>query len=116
MTEGQLATLSRRGVTPEPDVNWVQASLLIDQVVGTPSGKQAMAWLRENGASAEKAAQMIARAEKRLRAGGVPEVRDHQRERRKAWAQQSRQEAEVAPAVSHANRMSSGRPPPRTRA
>ena len=68
MTEAQVATLERRGVLPQPELTWLQASLLIDHVTGSPAGKQAMAWLCENGASAEAAAQIIERAEQGLRA------------------------------------------------
>jgi conjugative relaxase-like TrwC/TraI family protein len=68
MTEAQAATLARRGVVPERDLTWVQASLLIDQVAGTPPGKKAMTWLRENGAGAEEAARVVECAERELRA------------------------------------------------
>jgi conjugative relaxase-like TrwC/TraI family protein len=115
ITEAQVATLELRGVVPEPDLTWVPASLLIDQATGSASGSKVMTWLRENGASAEEAAQVIERAAKRLRAGQAAEVRDRQLGRRQAWARQSGQEAAVAPSVSHANRMSSARPPPRAR-
>lgn len=67
MTEAQVSTLARRGVVPQQDLTWVQTSLLIDQVAGTPPGKQATIWLRENGASSEQAAEIIARAEWDLR-------------------------------------------------
>src|SRR5262249_13968373 len=42
-------------------------------------------------------------------------VRSRQRERRQGWAQRSGQDAAAAPAVSHTNRTSSAKPPPRTR-
>ncbi len=129
MTKAQTATLERRGVLPRSDLTWVQASLLIDQVTGSPPGKLVMAWLRENGASDDEAAQVIERAEEGLRAarrgrglaGGVEvdrpaqasEVRERQRDRRRAWARQSGEDTAVVPAVSHANRMPLGRPPPR---
>ncbi len=62
MTEAQVATLARRGVVPERDLTWVQASLLIDQASNAPIGKKAMTWLRENGASHEDATQVVERA------------------------------------------------------
>jgi len=40
MTEAQVATLGRRGVVPERDLSWVQASLLIDQSTGAPLGRR----------------------------------------------------------------------------
>ena len=67
MTEAQVAVLGRRGVVPERDLTWVQASLLIDEATGEPSGKQATIWLRENGASPVEAAQVIERAQRDLR-------------------------------------------------
>jgi hypothetical protein len=75
MTEAQVGTLARRGVVPERDLTWVQASLLIDQVAGTPRGRRATTWLRENGASAEEAARLIERAERELQEprSGSPE-------------------------------------------
>jgi conjugative relaxase-like TrwC/TraI family protein len=68
MTEAQVATLARRGVVPERDLTWVQASLLIDDATATPRGRQAAAWLRENGASPEEAAEVVERAACDLRA------------------------------------------------
>jgi conjugative relaxase-like TrwC/TraI family protein len=68
MTEAQVAALARRGVVPERDLTWVQASLLIDQVAGTPPGSKAITWLHENGASAEEAARVVECAERELRA------------------------------------------------
>lgn len=68
MTEAQVTTLARRGMVPERDLTWVQASLLIDDVTGAPRGRQATIWLRENGASPEQAAEIIERAERNLRA------------------------------------------------
>lgn len=74
MTGAQVATLARRGVVPERDLTWVQASLLIDHATGAHQGKQAATWLRENGASPEEAAEIIQRAERNLHAqsGGRP--------------------------------------------
>jgi conjugative relaxase-like TrwC/TraI family protein len=65
-TEAQVATLARRGEAPTRDLTWVQASLLIDRVVGTPPGRQARRWLRENGAGVEEAAQIVERAKQEL--------------------------------------------------
>ncbi|TMC12202.1 MAG: hypothetical protein E6J41_03280 [Chloroflexi bacterium] len=67
MTEAQVATLARRGEVPTRDLTWVQASLLIDRVAGTPPGQRARSWLRENGADAEEAARVVDRAERELR-------------------------------------------------
>jgi conjugative relaxase-like TrwC/TraI family protein len=158
MTEAQVAVLARRAVVPEGDLTWVQASLLIDQATGAPVGQRATTWLRENGASAEEAAQVIEREERALRAppgdrqaeavavrlevldgaasggrrlsGGEARerealqrrrkeaIRDHLRQRRRAWAQRpqsvenGRQSGQDATA-SAANRASGSRPPPR---
>ena len=128
MTEAQVATLERHGLMQGRYLTWVQASLLIDQVTGSPAGKRAMAWLRENGAGDDEAAQVIERAAEGLRAArrdrGIAgrvevdrpaqaaEVRERQRDRRRDWAQ-SGEDTAVVPAVSHANRMRLGRSPPR---
>jgi conjugative relaxase-like TrwC/TraI family protein len=105
MTEAQMAVLARRNALPDRDLTWVQASLLIDGVLGTPRGKQATSWLRQNGARDESAAKIIELAEKDLRSpsrGGADdaaepesghprrpqddESRDERRRRRQAWA------------------------------
>jgi conjugative relaxase-like TrwC/TraI family protein len=67
MTEAQVATLARRGEAPMRDYTWVQASLLIDRLAGTPPGRRTRSWLRENGADAEEAARVVERAERELR-------------------------------------------------
>jgi conjugative relaxase-like TrwC/TraI family protein len=68
MTEAQVAVLGRRGVVPDRDLTWVQASLLIDEVRNSPRGEKATRWLRKNGAGADEAARVIERAERGLRA------------------------------------------------
>ena len=67
MTEAQVAILARRGVVPNGELTWVEASLHIDEATGAPLGEKARTWLLENGASAEEAAEAIDRAEKGLR-------------------------------------------------
>jgi hypothetical protein len=66
MTEAQAEVLARRGVTPDDDLTWVEASLLIDRVAGTPVGAKARAWLRENGAVAEETERIIDEATRAL--------------------------------------------------
>ncbi len=94
MTEAQAAVLARHGIHPDRDLTWVHASLLIDDALGTPRGRQATAWLRENGASPENAAKIIELAEKTLRSDSHcserDAARDAQRRRRQVWAQGAR--------------------------
>jgi conjugative relaxase-like TrwC/TraI family protein len=66
MTEAQAAILARRGVVPDRDLTWVEASLLIDQATGKPRGKRATAWLLERGLSEEEAKRILERAEQTL--------------------------------------------------
>jgi conjugative relaxase-like TrwC/TraI family protein len=67
MTEGQVATLARRGVVSERNLTWVQASLLIDDANGSAQGERAANWLRANGARPEEAARIVANASHDLR-------------------------------------------------
>jgi conjugative relaxase-like TrwC/TraI family protein len=62
MTEAQEALLQDRGVSPDPEWTWVQASLQIDAVLGTPLGQQAEQWLQEHGHSPESAASIVDQA------------------------------------------------------
>jgi hypothetical protein len=67
MTEAQVATLARRGVLPERNLTWLQASLLIDDATGSARGERAANWLRGMGASSQAAAKAVERAENDLR-------------------------------------------------
>jgi hypothetical protein len=67
MTEQQVAVLARRGLVPDGDRTWVEASLVIDEAMGTPLGEQAKEWLRENGAGEAEAQLVIDRAKEALR-------------------------------------------------
>ena len=108
VTEAQLAVLERHRALPERDLTWVQASLLIDGVIGTPRGRRATAWLGENGVNAENAAKIIELAEQNLRSpsrAGAEDAapldavrslrrdadaaRDEQRRRRLEWARRA---------------------------
>ena len=90
MTEKQEAVLARRDALPDHDLTWVQASLLIDDALGTPRGKQARAWLRENGVSGDNVAKIIELAEHDLRSPSQDdEAREARRQRRLAWARRA---------------------------
>jgi hypothetical protein len=59
--------LARRAVIVDRSLTWLEASLLIDSATQAPRGEPAAKWLRDNGASAKEAAQIIERAERTLR-------------------------------------------------
>jgi hypothetical protein len=67
MTEAQQAVLVRNGRVPDTDHTWVEASLLIDDVMRTQRGDRARAWLRDGGASEAEAAKILEQAKERLR-------------------------------------------------
>src|SRR5262249_52520745 len=67
MTEAQVATLARRGVAPERNLSWVQASVLIDDATGNKRGERAENWLRTTGASSQEAAKTLESAANDLR-------------------------------------------------
>jgi conjugative relaxase-like TrwC/TraI family protein len=67
MTEAQVATLARRGVVPERNVSWIEASLLIDDTTGSKRGERAANWLRTTGASSQEAEKTLERAANDLR-------------------------------------------------
>lgn len=95
MTAAQAAVLARHGVVvPERELTWVQASLLIDDALGTPRGCQATVWLREHGASPENAAKIVEEADNSLRAWPPSSENDSaraaQRRSRRAWAREAR--------------------------
>jgi hypothetical protein len=113
MTEAQIATLARRGVTPDRDLTWVQASLLIDQATGAPRARRAAKWLRENGASKQEIPAILERAEQIMRPANGSEacaVRERMRERRRAWARQA--PASTPEVAVDAGLAPGGRPPP----
>jgi hypothetical protein len=76
MTEAQVATLARRGVEPEGDLSWVQASLLIDDATGSTRGERAENWLRTTGASSQEAAKTLERAANDMRTRPGPRRTD----------------------------------------
>jgi hypothetical protein len=67
ITEAQVAVLARRGVVVDGERTWVEASLLIDEAMGTPLGEKANEWLRENGAGEVAASLIVKRAKRALR-------------------------------------------------
>jgi len=66
MTEKQVAVLARRGVVPDGECTWVEASLLIDQATGAPLGALAKKWLREKGLGEAGASVLVERAKEAL--------------------------------------------------
>lgn len=62
MTPTQAAILTDAGRQPDAGLTWVEASLLIDEVRGTPRGEKAGKWLREHGLSDDDADRAIAAA------------------------------------------------------
>ncbi|WP_067885318.1 hypothetical protein [Nocardia vaccinii] len=66
MTPVQAAILTDAGRQPDPGLTWVEASLLIDEIRGTPRGEKAGEWLREHGLSDEAADRAIADAVAKL--------------------------------------------------
>jgi conjugative relaxase-like TrwC/TraI family protein len=66
ITEEQVAVLARRGVVPDGERTWVEASLLIDQAASTPLGAQAKKWLREKGMGEPEASVLVERAKDAL--------------------------------------------------
>jgi hypothetical protein len=62
MTPVQASILTDAGRQPDPGLTWVEASLLIDEVRGTPRGGKVGKWLREHGLSDNDADRVIAAA------------------------------------------------------
>ncbi len=119
MTEAQVATLARRGVVPEGNLSWVQASLLIEDTTGSTVCEQAAneshAGARPSRADAvdvrlevlETAARdgrglspAMAGELATLRSAQAAAARARRREQREAWAQRSPSAANVASAAT----------------
>jgi hypothetical protein len=108
MTEAQVATLARRGVVPESNLSWVQASLLIDDTMASTICEQAAngsrAPARPSRANAAEVCREVLETAARdgrelspamagelatLRSAHAAAARARRREQREAWAQRS---------------------------
>ncbi len=72
MTPIQAAILTDAGRQPDPGLTWVEASLLIDEVRGTPRWEKAREWLRNHGLSDEAADRVIREATAKLHPNDHP--------------------------------------------
>jgi AAA domain-containing protein len=86
MTEAQASVLARKNALPPRALSWVEASLLIDGVMGAPRGERARLWLRDGGITDEMAAQVVDRADETVREVAEEATRGRARRHREAWA------------------------------